>query len=95
MTAFYMFVTEAVILGFFGLDVFLHIIGYGRLYIWRFSACIDLVLILANVGCLVICRSEKLYSVKLLGSFLLVFSRYEADMREKIDYVVSKRMNRI
>ena len=94
-TAFGLFVTEAVILGFFAFDVFFHVIGYGKLYIQRASACVDLIMILINAAVLVTCLFERLFAVKLMLSILLVASRFEADIKDKADILIFKRSGRI
>ena len=94
-TAFSMFVTEAVILGFFAVDVLFHCIGYGRFYLARVTACIDLALIIINIVVLVTCQFENLFATKLLLSAMLVFSRFEADMKELLDILILKRGVRV
>ncbi len=47
-----MLIIELILLGLFGLDVFLHYIGYGLLYLLPLTS-LELLLILTNIGIII------------------------------------------
>ena len=74
-----MLIIELILLGLFGLDVFLHYIGYGLLYLLPLTS-LELLLILTNIGIIIaIFRAEEknILGIKLLASVCLIIIRFD------------------
>ena len=82
-------VAELILLLLFVIDLILHMVSYGKLFIYRIATFLELVLIIANLGILVtmiveLKRSKDLFGVNILLTIPFLYLRVDT-VKQKIE----------